>query len=95
MLMQINWTLIGPIFLTCLFVLPMASLDVTEALSSRKYPTYPAYQRTVSRFVPLPPKPSGVVLAPMRTVDACLIAWFCLGTVITFFIDVWHSPSNP
>ena len=32
----LNWTLLGPTFLSCLFLLPYASLDVTEALSSRK-----------------------------------------------------------
>ena len=35
-----------------------ASLDVTEALSSRKYAAYPEYQRRVSRFFPWPPAPS-------------------------------------
>ena len=33
----VNWTVLGPAFLTLLFVAPGASLDVTEALSSRKY----------------------------------------------------------
>ena len=35
-----------------------ASLDVTEALSSRKYAAYPEYQQRVSRFFPWPPAPS-------------------------------------
>ena len=26
----LNWTICGPFFLSCLFVLPHASLDVTE-----------------------------------------------------------------
>ena len=51
----INWTIVGPLFLTCLFVPPGASLDVTESLSSRKYAAYPEYQASVSRFIPLPP----------------------------------------
>jgi len=55
----LNWTLPGPLFLTALFCLPRASLDVTEALSSRKYPRYAEYQRRVSRFVPLPPTAKG------------------------------------
>ena len=54
----INWTLVGPVFLTMLFVLPRASLDVAEALSSRKYAGYADYQHRVSRFVPWFPKPA-------------------------------------
>ena len=54
----LNWTALGPAFLSCLFVLPRASLDVTEALSSRKYKAFPEYQAAVSRFVPwFPSKP--------------------------------------
>lgn len=84
----LNWSIFGAIFLTCLFVLPHASLDVTEALSSRKYATFADYQQTTSRFLPLPPRPSGVVLAPMRAVDALLVCWFAIGILITFFIDM-------
>ena len=52
----LNWAALGPFFLTLLFVPPGASLDVTEALSSRKYnPAYKAYQASVSRFIPWPP----------------------------------------
>ena len=36
--------------------LEAASLDVTEALSSSKYPAYVEYQRRVSRFVPWFPR---------------------------------------
>jgi len=54
----VNWTILGAVFLTCMFVLPSASLDVTEALSSRKYEAYADYQARVSRFVPWFPKPS-------------------------------------
>lgn len=52
----LNWTILGPIFLTLLFVPPRASLDVTEALSSRKYAAYPEYQQRVARFIPWIPK---------------------------------------
>ncbi len=48
----LNWTVLGPVFLTCLFVLPRASLDLTELLSCRKYKDYPDYQARVPRFVP-------------------------------------------
>lgn len=52
----LNWTIWGPLFLTGLFVPPGASLDVTEKLSSAKYPAYKEYQQRVSRFVPWFPK---------------------------------------
>ena len=48
----LNWTVLGAAFLTGLFVPPGASVDVTEALSSRKYKAYADYQARVSRFVP-------------------------------------------
>eukprot|EP01065_Artemidia_motanka_P012250 TRINITY_DN1672_c0_g1_i1.p1 TRINITY_DN1672_c0_g1~~TRINITY_DN1672_c0_g1_i1.p1 ORF type:complete len:367 (+),score=84.74 TRINITY_DN1672_c0_g1_i1:142-1101(+) len=48
----VNWTVSGCVFLTGLFVPPGASLDVTEMLSSAKYPQYAEYQNRVSRFVP-------------------------------------------
>ena len=34
----INWSLLGCVFLTLLFVPPNASIDCTESISSRKYP---------------------------------------------------------
>ena len=52
----LNFTLLGAVFLTGLFVPPGASLDVTESLSSRKYPKYAGYQSEVSRFVPWWPR---------------------------------------
>jgi steroid 5-alpha reductase family enzyme len=64
----VNWSMVGAIFLTCLFVLPHASLDVTEVLSSRKYAEYADYQRTVSRFFPLPPLPAGEPQGQKRSV---------------------------
>ena len=83
----INWSVLGPTFLTGLFVLPRASLDVTETLSSRKYAAYPEYQQRVSRFVPLPPRPVGE-LPPLTALDRVLIGWFLLGTAITYLIDI-------
>jgi steroid 5-alpha reductase family enzyme len=83
----LNWTVIGPFFLSCLFVLPRASLDVTEALSSRKYPKYADYQRTVSRFFPLPPRPAAEP-SPMSLFDRFLVVWFVIGIGITYLIDI-------
>lgn len=48
----LNWSIVGAIFLFLLFVPPKASLEVTEALSSRKYAEYADYQKRVSRFYP-------------------------------------------
>lgn len=45
-----NWTIWGAIFLTGLFLLPGASLDITEALSSNKYPEYVNYQCLNMKF---------------------------------------------
>ena len=83
----LNWTMAGAFFLSLLFLLPQASLDVTENLSSRKYPLYAEYQARVSRFFPLPPRPAGEALPPMQSRDAALIVWFVLGTLITYLID--------
>lgn len=52
----LNWTIWGALFLTGLFVLPAASLDLTESLSLSKYPDYPDYQKRVSKFVPWFPR---------------------------------------
>lgn len=84
----INWTLSGCAFLTCLFVLPHASLDTTEALSSRKYAAFADYQKRVSRFVPLPPRASAAELPPMSLVDKGFVGWFVVGTFIAFCIDM-------
>ena len=84
----INWSLSGAAFLTCLFVLPNASLDTTEALSSRKYAAYADYQKRVSRFVPLPPKDTAADLPPMTLVDKAFVAWFVIGTMIGLCIDM-------
>lgn len=51
----LNWTFVGPFFLNLLFLPKGASLDLTEALSSRKYSAYAEYQQRVSRFIPWPP----------------------------------------
>jgi steroid 5-alpha reductase family enzyme len=49
----LNWTVIGPALLILLF---QGSTAFTEAITLRKYPAYAAYQRTVSRLLPMPPR---------------------------------------
>lgn len=45
----INFTLAGPIMLILLFI---GSSQLTESISSRKYPEYAIYKKEVSRFIP-------------------------------------------
>lgn len=53
----LNWSILGVIFLTILFVVPgNGSLDCAEHLSSGKYPEYKDYQKRVSRFIPWFPR---------------------------------------
>lgn len=54
----INWSLNGAVFLSMLFLLPTASVDVSEYLSSKKYAEYKDYQRRVSKFIPFFPSSS-------------------------------------
>jgi len=85
----VNWCLVGTVFLTCLFVLPYASLDVTETLSSRKYAAFAAYQRRVSRFVPMPPCTEADAFLPSLSLgDRLLVGWFIVGIAITYLIDI-------
>lgn len=49
----IDWPIAGPVLLMLVF---QGSTSLTEELSLRKYPAYAAYQKTTSRFVPLPPR---------------------------------------
>lgn len=46
----INLTLAGPVLLVLLF---LGSSQLTESISSKKYPEYNAYQRGVPKFIPL------------------------------------------
>jgi steroid 5-alpha reductase family enzyme len=45
----INWTLAGPLLLVLLFI---GSSQLTERISSSKYPDYADYKRKVPRFIP-------------------------------------------
>jgi steroid 5-alpha reductase family enzyme len=45
----INWTLSGPFLLVLLFI---GSTQLTESISSKKYPGYAAYKRDVPKFFP-------------------------------------------
>lgn len=49
----LDWPVAGPAILTLLF---QGSTNLTEELSLRKYPAYAEYQKTTSRFLPLPRK---------------------------------------
>ena len=49
----INFTLIGPLLLVLLF---MGSSQLTENISSSRYPEYEAYRKVVPRFIPRPGK---------------------------------------
>lgn len=49
----VQWTIMGPILLTLLFV---GSTRFTESISSSKYPAYGQYQREVSAIVPWWPR---------------------------------------
>lgn len=45
----LNWTIVGPIFYTSIFV---GSTPITEYISSSKYPAYKEYQKQVGVFLP-------------------------------------------
>jgi len=47
----LNWTIAGPVLLILLF---MGSSELTEKLSSGKYPAYADYRKNVPRFIPDP-----------------------------------------
>ena len=49
----LNWSILGVVFLTMLFLVPeTGSLDCGEYLSSGKYKQYADYQKRVSKFIP-------------------------------------------
>lgn len=54
----LNNSCIGVILLTLLF---QGSTNLTEQISSEKYPTYKEYQKTTSRLWPMPPGPKLVL----------------------------------
>jgi steroid 5-alpha reductase family enzyme len=45
----INWTLAGPVLLVLLF---LGSTELTERISTKKYPAYSGYKKEVPRFLP-------------------------------------------
>ncbi|KRA24173.1 hypothetical protein ASD65_06865 [Microbacterium sp. Root61] len=51
----INWTILGAVLLTVLFI---GSTIFTESITASKYPAYADYRRTTSMLVPWPPKRS-------------------------------------
>lgn len=51
----INWSIIGPVLLSLLFI---GSTKFTEWITAGKYPAYADYKRTTSMLIPLPPRGS-------------------------------------
>lgn len=49
----INWSILGAVLLTILFI---GSTVMTESISSKRYPAYAEYKRTTSAIIPLPPR---------------------------------------
>ena len=49
----LNWTIIGAVLLSLLFI---GSTMFTESITAAKYPAYADYRRTTSMLVPLPPR---------------------------------------
>jgi len=49
----VNWTIVGPVLLTVLFI---GSTIFTESITAAKYPAYAEYQRTTSMIVPWMPR---------------------------------------
>jgi steroid 5-alpha reductase family enzyme len=49
----LNWTIIGPVLLTLLFI---GSTRFTESISLSRYPEYADYQKRVSILIPMPPR---------------------------------------
>jgi len=47
----LNWTIVGAVLLTLLFI---GSTIFTESITASKYPAYAEYQRTTSMLLPLP-----------------------------------------
>jgi steroid 5-alpha reductase family enzyme len=49
----LNWTIIGAVLLSLLFI---GSTIFTESITAAKYPAYAGYRRKTSMLVPLPPR---------------------------------------
>lgn len=49
----LNWTVLGPVLLTALFI---GSTIFTESISASRYPAYAQYRHTTSMIIPLPPR---------------------------------------
>ena len=82
----LNWSGAGAICLTILFVAPGASADLTELLSSQKYPAYAEYQKRVSRLVPwLPAADRPPLLGPVARY--AFLGYFASHIPITMLID--------
>ena len=52
---QLYWPAIGPFLLSLLFI---GSTQLTETITSEKYPAYKRYQQRVSKWIPFVPNSS-------------------------------------
>jgi steroid 5-alpha reductase family enzyme len=57
----LQWTVLGPVLLTLLFV---GSTIFTESITASKYPDYADYQKRVSPVVPWPPRKRAAAESP-------------------------------
>ena len=60
----LNWTIVGPVLLTLLFV---GSTQFTESISRSRYPEYAAYQKRVSMLIPFRPRTPLATPDPLAT----------------------------
>jgi protein-S-isoprenylcysteine O-methyltransferase Ste14 len=83
---ELNWSGAGAVCLTILFAAPGASADLTELLSSQKYPAYAEYQKRVSRLVPwIPSEERPPLLGPVARY--AFLGYFASHIPITMLID--------
>mmetsp|Transcript_25253 Transcript_25253/g.86614 ORF Transcript_25253/g.86614 Transcript_25253/m.86614 type:complete len:494 (-) Transcript_25253:103-1584(-) len=83
----LNWTGLGALYLTLLFVPPGASIDVTEHLAQRKYEHYAGYQQRVSRFVPWFPAQQGDCGLISDASRRFYVCFFAVHVPMTLFVD--------
>ncbi|KAJ8600153.1 hypothetical protein CTAYLR_010757 [Chrysophaeum taylorii] len=71
----LNWSVLGPIYLTMLFLSPGGSVDLTEAISTAKYPEYAEHKTRVPKFSPI-------------TLRHVYIAFFAFHIPVTLLLEI-------